>query len=202
MDEGYIKYQCNWIQGLPINPDYLQEINPWRDKLYQLGLIGIYDNGIGFGNLSIRYNNSEQFIISGTQTGHLPNLTNQHYTIVTDFDIDHNCLTCTGPIKASSESLTHAAVYQANPQVNAIIHIHHLQLWQQLLNQVPTTNPNCAYGTPEMAKEIFRLCQQEHLQEKRILVMSGHEEGIITFGHNLAAAGDVLLEYFSKEILG
>lgn len=201
IDEGYIKYHCHWSLAPPVSPQPVQEFNRWRDKLYQLGLIGAYENGIGFGNISIRDSLPGQLIVSGTQTGHLPTLSPEHYTRVTGFDLEQNSLSCAGPIKASSESLTHAAVYAANAEVNAVIHIHHLQLWQQLMNRVPTTSPDCAYGTPEMAKEVFRLFTQKNLAQERILVMSGHSEGIITFGEDLDAAGAVLMKYYQEHLL-
>ena len=201
IDEGYVKYQCNWINSEPMGFDKIAELNKWRNKLYKLGLIGEYDNGIGFGNISIRDCQPEQFIVSGTQTGHLSVLSEQHYTKVTNFDLEENSLTCCGPIKASSESLTHATLYQANKTVNAIIHIHHLELWQELMYKVPTTDKDVAYGTPEMAKEIIRLFKEDDLIKTQILVMSGHEEGIISFGKNLEAAGKILLDRYNKLII-
>lgn len=197
IDEGYIKYQCNWINSPSIKAEEIEELNPWRNKLYQLGLIGQYNNGIGFGNVSIRSLEHEaQFIISGTKTGGLGSLNEQHYTRVIDYNWQQNWLACHGLIQASSEALTHAAVYTANPNINAVIHIHHLQLWQKLMDKVPTTARNIPYGTPQMAKEIIRLCQMGNLQEAKILVMSGHEEGIIAFGSNLDEAGNLLLRYY------
>ncbi|MDF5732351.1 MAG: class II aldolase/adducin family protein [Rhizonema sp. PD38] len=199
IDEGYVKYQCNWIHSSPVHPDEIKELNQWRDKLYRLGLIGQYDNGIGFGNISNRYSEPGQFIISGTQTGHLALLNEKHYTRVINFNIEKNFLTCEGPIQASSESLTHAAIYDVNPTVNTIIHVHNLELWKQLMNKIPTAK-DCSYGTPEMAKEIIRLFKEENLMDKKILVMSGHEEGIISFGKNLKEAGDVLLSYYNSTV--
>ena len=193
IDEGYIKYQCHWKKRKTIVRANIIEINQWRRKLYNLGLIGKYDNGIGFGNLSVRIPHSQYFIISGTQTGGIAELTAEHYTKVTDFDWHKNYVTCEGLIKASSETLTHAAIYVAQPEVNAVIHVHNAQLWRRLLNLVPTTNPKYAYGTPEMAEEIIRLCQQPETQQQKIVVMSGHEEGILTFGKNITEAGNALL---------
>jgi ribulose-5-phosphate 4-epimerase/fuculose-1-phosphate aldolase len=198
LDEGYVKYQCNWIDAPPFSLNAIGELNRWRDKLYQLGLIGQYDNGIGFGNLSIRcQEEGDRFIISGTKTGGLPSLNKRHYTKVIDYNWEKNYVTCLGPIQASSEALTHAAIYEANPKIDVVIHVHHLDLWQNLMNKVPTTSKNIAYGTPEMAREIIRLCREENLGATQILVMSGHEEGIITFGRNLDEAGNLLLKYYS-----
>ncbi|MEO0835395.1 MAG: class II aldolase/adducin family protein [Cyanobacteria bacterium J06642_3] len=197
IDEGYIKYQCHWQKLQAISDAEIVELNRCRSQLYQLGLIGEYSNGIGFGNLSIRLPNSTQLIISGSQTGGIPDLTAQHYSKITDYSWQENYVTCQGLVKASSETLTHAAIYSANSQVNAVVHVHHLELWQQLLNKVPTTNPDCAYGTPEMAAEIIRLSQQESTQQQRIIAMSGHESGILSFGHDLAEAKAILLNHFS-----
>ena len=194
IDEGYIKYQCYWTNQASVSSTEIRELNFWRERLYKLGLIGIYPNGIGFGNLSIRDGNT--IIISGTQTGGLSKLTAQHYTRVIDFDWEKNTVTCIGEIQASSETLTHGAVYTANPEINAVIHVHHLQLWQKLMDQVSTTHRNCAFGTPEMAREIIRLCQETEAKNQQIIIMSGHKEGIITFGKDLAEAGNILLGFY------
>ena len=209
-DEGYIKYRCYWTRKTAVTEKEIKTLNQWRGKLYRSGLIGQYDDGIGFGNISCRvpensafdsdtskykYTQKPEFIISGTQTGGIKQLIPQHYTRVSDFDWQENYVTCVGEIEASSESLTHGALYVANPEINGVIHVHNLALWQKLLNKVPTTNPNCAYGTPEMAKEIIKLCQRKECQQQKIIVMSGHREGILTFGSNLAEAGKVLLQH-------
>ena len=197
IDEGYIKYQCHWQDQPSLVAADIVELNHCRLRLYRLGLIGQYDNGIGFGNLSIRLPQPRHLIISGTQTGGIEQLELKHYTKVVDFDWYKNYVSCMGMIKASSETLTHGAIYIAQPKVNAVVHIHHQKLWQTLLNVAPTTSPDCAYGTPEMAEEIVRLCQEPLTQSKKIIVMSGHEEGILTFGENLTSATNIILEHFA-----
>ena len=136
----------------------------------------------------------------------MPELTSEHYTKVTTFDCQQNYLVCEGAIKASSESLTHGAIYESNPDINAVVHVHHLKLWQNLLNKVPTTDPDCAYGTPQMAAQISELSKlnldkdkldQSKLNQDKIIIMSGHQEGIITFGQDLQEAGDTLLKYLN-----
>ncbi len=198
VDEGYTKYNCHWLEGAAPPDDYVRPLTQWRNRLYKLGLIGEYENGIGFGNLSRRLEQTDHFIITGTQTGGLPTLTEQNYTLVTTYDWQQNKLTCIGPVAASSESLTHGAIYKSNQQVKAVIHVHHLELWEKLTNCVPTTAADAAYGTPEMAQEIIRLSQEGDLQKAKILVMSGHLEGIIVFGASLAEAGNLLLEYYQN----
>jgi L-ribulose-5-phosphate 4-epimerase len=197
MDEGYIKFKCHLIKDAPLAAETLTEINLWRDKLYKLGLIGVYDNGVGFGNISIRAKGNT-FIITGSSTGHFARLNENHYVLVEAYDFAQNSLTCRGPIKASSESLSHAAVYESSPETMAVIHIHNLTMWQRLMDQVPTTHKDIAFGTPEMANDIQRLLRESDFRGEGLIVMGGHEEGIITFGKTLAAAGSILLNRFEK----
>jgi L-ribulose-5-phosphate 4-epimerase len=130
IDEGVIKYRCQWTPGPPIAVDSLREVMAWRDRLHQSQLIGLYPNGIGYGNISLRLSPGT-FAVSGTQTGYLVTTTPDHYTRVDSWDIDHNTLHCIGPLQASSESLTHAALYDASAEIQAVIHVHHRDLWQR-----------------------------------------------------------------------
>jgi L-ribulose-5-phosphate 4-epimerase len=49
-----------------------------------------------------------------------------------------------------------------------------------------------------MAEEIIKLCQQPLTQQQKIIAMSGHESGILTFGHDLNQAGEILLKHFAR----
>jgi hypothetical protein len=193
MDEGYIKFNCIWIPSNDIPLEMVAELNLWRDRMYDEGLIGAYPDGIGFGNISMRWNGNS-FLISGTATGGLARLNESHYSMVTDFDLSTNSVTCKGPVKASSESLTHALIYECSPATNAVIHIHNLSMWNGFIHKVPTSNGNIPYGTPGMANEVRRLFAETTVSMEKIIVMGGHPEGIISFGKDLDEAGDILLE--------
>ena len=191
-DEGYIKFNCMWIEKDLPNIEYISELNKWRDKLYNQKLIGAYPNGVGYGNISVRLPDLS-FLITGTATGNLNELTEKHYTQVTAYDLPLNQITCRGPIMASSESLSHAAIYDALDDVYAVVHIHNKDLWRELIDNVPTTSTEIEYGTPEMANEIRRLIESTSLKEDKILTMAGHEEGLIAFGKDLAEASSKFL---------
>ena len=193
MDEGYIKFNCNWILSNDIPLDKVAELNMWREIMYDKGWIGLYPDGIGFGNISMRCN-EKTFLISGTATGGLPTLTKSHYSLVTNYNLSTNTVTCMGPVKASSESLTHALIYECSAATNAVIHIHSLDLWNRLLHHAPTSSENISYGTPEMANEIKRLFAETALGKEKIIVMGGHREGIISFGRDLEEAGSILID--------
>ena len=192
MDEGVVKYRCDWTQTEPVADENIADLREWRDRLHSWGLIGVYENGIGFGNVSVRLRNSCQFIISGTQTANLPSLGLEFYCTVTDFNLKENLIGCRGPVQASSESLTHAALYLHSEDIGGIIHVHNPQLWQELLFKIPTTRKEIPYGTPGMALEMFRLFEEENLGDRKILAMAGHEDGVMCFGGSLDEAGKVL----------
>jgi L-ribulose-5-phosphate 4-epimerase len=193
MDEGYIKFNCHWIPSNAIAFPMVAELNLWRERMYEKGLIGVYPDGIGFGNISQRWKGNT-FLISGTATGGFTTLTESHYSLVTQYDLGTNSVTCEGRVKASSESLTHAAIYECSASTHAVIHVHHLDLWNKLIHQAPTSSAAVPYGTPEMAHEIKRLFVETTLSTEKIMVMGGHQEGIISFGNDLAEAGNILLD--------
>lgn len=202
LDEGYTKYKCNWLNTNTLPLYYTYELNKVRKQMYELRLIGYYQqHQVGYGNISIRYRNTQKFIISATQTGHLPNLQPQHYALVTDYSIAANTIWCSGQKQASSEALTHAAIYELLPRYNAVIHVHHSALWTKLLYKIPTTAAHVPYGTPAMAHEIKRLYQQTNLAKLKILAMAGHDEGIISFGTSLQEASNTLLTYYHDSSL-
>jgi ribulose-5-phosphate 4-epimerase/fuculose-1-phosphate aldolase len=191
MEEG-IKFNCTWIQEPPVEDRFVTELNYWRDRLYALGVIGVTSEGIGFGNMSIRFEPSA-FLVTGSGTGKYEKLSAAHYTLVTGYSVEDNSVLTQGPIKASSESLTHAMIYECGDGINAVIHVHHLRLWKHLLQKLPATDKDVPYGTPAMAQEIARLFRETNIAEQKIFAMGGHEEGIISFGKNLDEAGAVLL---------
>jgi hypothetical protein len=197
-EKGYIKFQCNWIKSEPLDHEIIKELIFWRDKMYHKSWIGVYSNGIGYGNLSIRLKGNT-FVITGTSTGSIKNLSNKHFVKVTAYKLEENTLTCIGPVKASSESLTHAVIYEINPLANAVIHIHDKLLWEKLKNVKPTTYSDVEYGTPGMANEIIRLFKDTNLLNEKIIVMGGHEEGLLSFGSNLEEAGEMFLKYIIEE---
>ncbi len=191
MDEGAIKFDCRWQRGPPPSAIEVAELCRWRDRLHALGSIG-YDpaHAVGYGNLSVRAEGDE-VLISGTQTGGLAPFGPEHVTRIVAHDIASNQVTCVGPVEASSEALTHLALYALGPAVGAVMHVHDAALWRGLRDVAPTTDAGVAYGTPAMAREIERLARQH--PEARVLVMAGHPDGIIAYGADCQEAGTALL---------
>ena len=194
IDEGYIKYDSRWTPGPPPDADLVAGIERWRRPLYRAGLIGHYrDLDVGYGNLSVRAPEPGQFVITGTQTGHEERTNPDHYALVTRADIANNTVWSTGPLRASSEAMTHAALYALSTAIGAVVHVHSKSLWSRYRDVLPTTRADVAYGTPDMAREFTRLWSEDRFRNDGIAVMAGHEEGIVSVGTDLGeAAGRIL----------
>lgn len=193
IDEGYTKYAVHWTDRETVDRPEIEVLERWRRPLFEAGLVGHYrELGIGYGNISIRTEGRE-FLVSGTQTGHLPRTGPAHYALVVDYDIDGNTVTCRGAVQASSEALTHAALYELDAGIGAVVHVHDPALWQRLLEESPATRADVAYGTPEMAREFGRLYRETRFAEIRLAAMAGHESGIVAIGATLREAAERVL---------
>jgi hypothetical protein len=199
IDEGYTKYNVHWTDRTPLEDPAIAELERWRRPLFEAGLVGYYpEPGIGYGNVSVRAAGGGLFIISGTGTGNLPHTGKAHYALVTHADIEENFVSCTGATQASSETLTHAALYELDSSIGAVVHVHSTALWERLKNTEPTTGADVAYGTPEMAREFKRLYRSTSLPETGVAVMAGHESGIVTIGGDLEEAACRILSLHAE----
>jgi hypothetical protein len=177
----------------------IAELDIARHKIWKIGGIGV-DEGYGYGNISQRCSdNAAHFIISGSQTGHLENLTNTQYAKVTYWKIKNNLLFCQGKIQASSEALTHAVLYDINTDIQVVIHIHNNLFWKKNLNKLATSDEKAEYGTPEIAQSVRFLFTNKVVKSlPNIIIMGGHQDGILVFGESLAQATDFWLQISSK----
>lgn len=194
IDEGYTKFTVHWSDRRPLDGPEIAELEQWRRPLFEAGLVGHYaEAGIGYGNISVRIGDGREFVISGTQTGHLLRTGREHYALVTDYDIDGNSVHCRGAVQASSETLTHAALYELDPTFRAVVHVHDEAVWRETRDREPTTRAGVAYGTPEMAREFARLFRETPFPERQLAVMGGHETGIVAVGRSLGEAAERVL---------
>ena len=196
-NEGYLKYTAEHRIAPAIKAPFWAELNEARTQLHKKGLVGVTSSGIGFGNLSIRYRENE-FLISGTATGAIPVLGLDHYCIVSSFDLKENHVVSMGPIQASSESMTHGAVYQSCPEANCVIHIHSRAVFDGMIRDNYVSTPEKAeYGSPEIALAIGECVKNSGKNEGHI-VLSGHDEGVIAYGPSVERAFNLILELYHK----
>jgi L-ribulose-5-phosphate 4-epimerase len=194
-DEGYTKFTVHWTDRVPLDCPEIAELERWRRPLFDAGLVGHYAGlGIGYGNISLRTGSGRRFVISGTQTGHLPRTGNAHYALVTGYDIDANSVTCAGAVQASSETLTHAAIYELDESIYAVVHVHDRLLWDRLKHREPATRAEVAYGTPAMAREFGRLFRDTDFATRRLAAMAGHDSGIVAIGGSLREAATRVID--------
>jgi L-ribulose-5-phosphate 4-epimerase len=194
----YIKFSCDRVASEITSFGGLAELNAYRGKLLDLRLIGVDPNGIGFGNLSVRDGGTDNFYITGSATGGIHKLTLADCAKVVAYDFKTNRVRYQGSAIPSSESLTHAAIYESDATVGAVIHCHDSKPWAALLNQAPTSEKAAHYGTPELAYEIMQLFTRTDAHSRKIIVMAGHETGILTFGKDLEEAFAVLMRERQK----
>jgi ribulose-5-phosphate 4-epimerase/fuculose-1-phosphate aldolase len=193
--EGYIKFKCHFNQvNIDIPAELFTPLNYWRNFLRDKQWIGSYADGIGFGNISIRIPGSNRFFITGSATGSLTDLETKNYALVERCDPATNMIWCKGLIQASAESMSHYTIYKTIPEAAAVVHIHNRPLWDKYLDVLPTTAKEVSYGTPEMAYEIEHVLKLPEMKFKRVAVMGGHEEGIISYGISIEEAVKAMIE--------
>ena len=203
--EGVIKFAAAHRAG-PIPSAALGHVPPllaWRQLMFDLGAIGRdparYD-GAGYGNVSARVPPHGQgrgrraFLISGTQTGGQATLAARDLCLVERYDHDKNRVESRGPARPSSESMTHGAVYDADPSARVVLHGHIPSVFAVAATlRLPETPPGVDYGTPEMAESVRRLMRDSTLPTRRVFVMRGHEDGVVAIGSTPEEAGTALV---------
>ena len=168
-ETGVIKFHCEHtaVELAPF-PSFA-ELKMVRKKMRELGLVGVDDHGIGFGNVSVRDDATNSFYITGSGTGGLSDLAPKDCAKVIAWDFDRNWLSCEGETIASAESLTHAAVYSMDRDVRIVMHGHSARLWRWLLEQGPATRDDVAiWHTRDGARGAAVVCGNRCAHEKNI----------------------------------
>ena len=191
-ETGSVKFKCEQVPAEIPRFAGFDQLNEYRRKLVDLGMIGLDANGISFGNISVHGDAPSQFYVTGSGTGGLAELSPADCARVIAYDFAKNWLKCEGRTVASSESLTHAAVYESDAAARAVIHCHNMKVWLALVDKAPTTPKEVAYGTPEMAEAVRKLFGNTDVKTRRIFVMAGHDGGVVTFGKDLQEAFGIL----------
>lgn len=201
-EEGVIKFKAEHRESALEPRRYVaaaRALLQWRARLFDLGLVGqdpARYGGAGFGNLTTRLTatgRDRPFLVTGTQTGGLRDLELSQLCVVDDWDETRNLVWSHGPILPSSESMTHGALYADDRRIRFIFHGHSPTIWHNAARAgLPITGPSIAYGTPEMAEAVRRLRREN--PGRRVIVMGGHEDGVISWGASGEEAGRAMAD--------
>jgi len=183
----------------------------WREILARLGLLGqdpARYGGAGFGNASVRLGpfgavprGRRRFLVTGAGTGGRRGLGLADLCVVEEYDLARNRVRSVGAVAPSSESLTHGALYDIAPAARAVLHAHAPEVWRAAGRLgLPRTGAAARNGTPALALEVQRLYRESALSSLGVLVMAGHEDGVLTFGASLAEAGTVLVRQLGRAL--
>ncbi len=187
--EGVIKYSLDFTDGVLGEPASLGVLDAWRSIFKDTGLLGEDPDrygGYGFGNLSVR--TARGFLITGSQTGNLATTSSSHYAEVVGWSLEDNAVSAIGPIRPSSEALTHAAIYDAFESIRYVFHVHSPDIWRQSQSlSLPSTAAEIAYGTVDMALALKQLAAASG--PEGIMTMLGHEDGVMSWGASAEKAG-------------
>jgi L-ribulose-5-phosphate 4-epimerase len=194
-----------------VHGEAVRVLAAWRELLARLGLLGrdpARYEGAGFGNVSARLGpfgatprGQRRFLVTATQTGGLRAIGLRDVCVVERWDLDHDRVWSVGPAPPSSESLTHGALYDADPSARVVLHGHSPELWRNARALgVPVTDPAAAYGTPAMAREVQRLHRERGAGAVGVIAMGGHEDGVIAYGTSADAAGAALVRQLARAL--
>lgn len=192
-----------------IHGEIARVLSAWREILAHLRLLGRDPSryeGLGYGNVSARVGpfgdvgrGRRRFLITGTQTAGVARASLREFCLVESWDIARNRVTSAGPVAPSSESLTHAALYDVSPAIRVVLHAHAPDIWRQARALgLPVTHESAANGTPAMALEVQRLFREGTLASTRVAAMGGHPDGVIAFGQSAAEAGLALVAQLAR----
>lgn len=81
------------------------------------------------------------------------------------------------------------------------MHLHSPDIFHHALSlNLPQTDPDAAYGTPEMASEIQKMALAGDVSKPGLLVMAGHQDGILAYGPTVEATGELVMTALDKAL--
>ena len=195
-EEGVIKFRFDHEPGAAPEESTTAPLRAWFRILRRLELVGqdpARYQGAAWGNLSRRLGSG--FVVTCSQTSGRRALEADHFATVEKWWPERNRLRSRGPCPPSSESLTHAMLYDEIPRANWVFHAHTPLIWRRAeALGLPVTDPAAEYGTPEMADAVRAVVAGLGRPSSGLLSMGGHEDGVLAWGGRAEEAGCRLME--------
>lgn len=160
--------------------------------------------GYDCGNMSVRMVNDENelnVLITGTQTSGKLTVALNDFALILKYDPDSFLIKSCGMAKPSSETPLHWSAYEANPDINAIIHAHIFEyspLYKHVLDFLKRkTLPlmQTPSKTREIGFEIGNLIRKRGYED--VIGMLNHDGGfgLISMGQNMKEAYSKLIRF-------
>ncbi len=204
--EGAIRfaYALKPPEGSVVSSELFGRIQAWRQILIRLALVGQSPGryqGLGFGNLSARDpEQPEEFVITASQTGGIDRLAEEDLTRVIGCNLDRFWVDAQGEQPPSSETLTHAMIYAADPRIEWVFHCHSPELWRSAgALALPCTAKDVDYGSPEMVLAVAELLGSHH-SRPLVFASLGHRDGIFSCGGTARDTGGLLVSYLARAL--
>lgn len=202
--EGVVQFGYTLTQSSPpftTGADFA-ELQSWRRILHRLALLGQSDDaydGFAYGNLSMRRPDmSASFLISATQTGGLEHTAPEDWVLIEHYDLASFQVSAVGQKPPSSESITHAMVYAADPDIACVLHVHNQHIWRHAEGLgLATTGKDTGYGSPALAHEVSRLLIDNPVRPL-VFTTPGHEDGVFACGADLGETASALIRLLAS----
>ena len=205
--EGVIRfaYELSPTPDARVDAGVLCPLMAWRAVLRRLGLIGQAEDRYGghaYGNLSARGADSGMaFVITASQTSGLDALCAEGLCRIREFDLERFRVHAEGTRPPSSETLTHAMIYVADPGVRWVFHGHCPEIWQRARDLgLPATGSRIAYGSPRMAHSVASLLAN-HATRPLVFATRGHRDGVFACGATADGAGTALVNCLARSLV-
>ncbi len=204
--EGIIRfaYDLQPADGAPIDEAQLRELAAWRLLLRKLELLGQLPGryeGLGFGNLSARdADRPDEFVITASQTSGNAEFDAEQLVRITHYNLERFWVDAAGSLPPSSETMTHAMIFAADPRISWVFHCHSPDLWQAAeALALPCTAPEVGYGSPDMVLAVAELFER-HQSRPLLFATLGHEDGVFSCGASARDAGGLLVTYLARAL--
>ncbi|POB11311.1 class II aldolase/adducin family protein [Sulfobacillus sp. hq2] len=129
--------------------------------------------GISYGNLSARHDRHRFWMsASGVDKGKIGTVS-RDILLVKGYDAEANAMRLSvspgsSPLRVSVDAVEHWGIYEAHPEIGAMIHIH---AW---VDGIPQTSVNYPCGTVEMGNAMATLLDQDPHPERTIIGLRNH----------------------------
>ncbi len=191
---GEVGARLGKLDLLP-NPFPIEDLLNERDLRHVKRLYGV--GGLSYGNLSIRKDERRFWMsASGVDKSKLSQ-PGRDILMVSDYDEVNGRMVLSvppgvEPRRVSVDAIEHWMIYQAHPDVGAILHLH---AW---VEGIRGTEINYPCGTEELAESVAELIDQEPDPAHAIVGLRNH--GITATGESLAETLDRIMPRLLRQV--